>query len=181
MPKTSESIFRQIGANETTWESLSEFGKTAAGSSVGTAEPLFVRLDEKKMLETIEKSMPAPKKEEKKADKKEEKLPEISIEDFAKLELKVGLVLESERVEGADKLLVSKIKIGDEVRQIVSGIAKAYPPEEFVGKKVIVVTNLKPVKLRGVLSEGMILAAADNNGLSVLALDKDMPDGTLVR
>ena len=181
MPKTSESIFRQIGAAETTWESLSEFGKTAAGSSVGTAEPLFVRLDEKKMLETIEKSMPAPKKEEKKAEKKEEKLPEISIDDFAKVELKVGQVLESERVEGADKLLVSKIKIGDEVRQIVSGIAKAYPPEEFVGKKVIVVTNLKPVKLRGVLSEGMILAAADGKDLSVLALDKDMPDGTLVR
>ncbi len=181
MPKTSESIFRQIGATETTWESLAEFGKTSVGSSVGAAEPLFVRLDEKKMLETIEKSMPAPKKEEKKVEKKEEKLPEISIEDFAKLELKVGLVLESERVEGADKLLVSKIKIGDEVRQIVSGIAKFYPPEEFVGKKVIVITNLKPVKLRGVLSEGMILAAADDKNLSVLALDKDMPDGTLVR
>ncbi len=181
MPKTSKSIFNQIGATECDWESLSEFGKTAVGSSVGTAEPLFARLDEKKMLETIEKSMPAPKKEEKKAEKKEENLPEISIEDFAKLELKVGLVLESERVEGADKLLVSKIKIGDEVRQIVSGIAKFYPPEEFVGKKVIVITNLKPVKLRGVLSEGMILAAADDKNLSVLALDQDMPDGTLVR
>ncbi len=181
MPQTAESIFNQIGATEHDWESLALFGKTVVGSSVGTAEPLFIRLDEKKMMEEIEKSLPAPKKEEKKTEKKEEKLPEISIEDFAKLELKVGLVVESARVEGADKLLVSKIKIGNEVRQIVSGIAKFYPPEEFVGKKVIVITNLKPVKLRGVLSEGMILAAADDSGLSVLSLDKDMPDGTQVR
>ncbi len=180
MPSTAASIFKQIGATESDWESLSEFGKTVVGSSVGTAEPLFARLDEKKVLEEIEKSLPAPKKEEKKP-AEEEKLPEISIDDFVKVEMKVGVVLESERVEGADKLLVSKIKIGDEVRQIVSGIAKFYPPEEFVGKKVIVVTNLKPVKLRGVLSEGMILAAADKKGLSVLALDQDMPDGTLVR
>ncbi len=181
MPGTAASIFKQIGATESDWESLAEFGKTVVGSSVGTAEPLFARLDEKKVLEEIEKSLPAPKKEEKKPEKEETKLPEISIDDFAKVEMKVGVVLESERVEGADKLLVSKIKIGDEVRQIVSGIAKFYPPEEFVGKKVIVVTNLKPVKLRGVLSEGMILAAADQKGLSVLALDQDMPDGTLVR
>ncbi len=181
MPKTSESIFSQIGAKACDWESLSAFGKTEVGTSVGAAEPLFVRLDEKKMLETIEKSMPAPKKEEKKPEKKEEKLPEISIEDFAKVEMKVGTVLESARVEGADKLLVSKIRIGDEVRQIVSGIAKFYPPEEFVGKKVVVVTNLKPVKLRGVLSEGMILAAADEKGLSVLTTEKEMPDGTTVR
>lgn len=180
MPKTAESIFAQIGAKNTEWDSLDSFGKIKAGDTVGEAAPLFARLDEKKMLEEIEKMQPAPKKEEKKEEPKEEKLPEISIEDFAKLELKVGLVLESERVEGADKLLVSKIKVGDEVRQIVSGIAKFYPPEEFVGKKVIVVTNLKPVKLRGVLSEGMVLAASDKKGLSVLGLDKDMPDGTVV-
>ncbi len=179
MPETSENIFKQIGAKATVWDSLAEFGKTEAGTSVGTAEPLFVRLDEQKMLAEIEKSQ--PKKEEKKPEKKEEKLPEISIEDFAKLELKVGQVVASERVEGADKLLVSQIKIGDETRQVVSGIAKFYPPEEFVGKKVIVVTNLKPVKLRGVLSEGMILAASDGKDLSLLTLDKDMPDGTGVR
>ncbi len=179
MPQTSESIFAQIGAKECSLESLDAFGKTEAGTSVGQATPLFARLDEKKMLEEIEKSQPKPAKEEKKVEEVE-KLPEISIEDFAKLELKVGLVVESQRVEGADKLLVSKIKIGNEVRQIVSGIAKAYPPEEFVGKKVVVITNLKPVKLRGVLSEGMILAASDKKNLSVLTVDQDMPDGTKI-
>ncbi len=179
MPQTAESIFAQIGAKECSLESLDVFGKMEAGTSVGQATPLFARLDEKKMLEEIEKSQPTPAKEEKKI-VEVEKLPEISIEDFAKLELKVGLVVESQRVEGADKLLVSKIKIGDEVRQIVSGIAKAYPPEEFVGKKVVVITNLKPVKLRGVLSEGMILAASDKKNLSVLTVDKDMPDGTKI-
>ncbi len=179
MPETSESIFNQIGAKARDWDSLASFGRTVAGDNVGKAEPLFARLDEQKMLAEIEASL--PKKEEKKPEKAEEKLPEISIEDFAKLELKIGQVVASERVEGADKLLVSQIKIGDETRQVVSGIAKFYPPEEFVGKKVVVVTNLKPVKLRGVLSEGMILAASDGKDLSVLTLDKDMPDGTSVR
>ena len=93
--------------------------------------------------------------------------------------MKVGIVQECKHVEGADKLLVSKIKIGNEVRQIVSGIAKYYTPEEMVGKKVVVVTNLKPVKLRGVLSEGMILAASDGKNLSVLSPEKpEIGDGT---
>ncbi|MBR6729001.1 MAG: methionine--tRNA ligase, partial [Clostridia bacterium] len=130
MPETAESIFSQIGTNERSLESLAAFGKMIPGQKVGTATPLFARLDEKKMLEEIAAMQPAP------APKKEteaEKMPEISIEDFAKLEIKVGLVLESKPVEGADKLLVSKIRIGNEVRQIVSGIAKAYKPDEFVG------------------------------------------------
>ena len=116
-----------------------------------------------------------------KADKKEDEVTEITIDDFAKVEMKVGLVLESKQVEGADKLLVSQVKIGDEVRQIVSGIAKYYKPEEMVGKKVIVVTNLKPVKLRGELSEGMILAAEDENGISLLTVDKAVKPGSEVR
>ncbi len=186
MPETAASIFKQIGATETSWESLAAFGMTAAGTSVGTAEPLFARLDEKKLLAEIEASMGQPAasaepKKEAKAEKKEaEKKADISIDDFAKMDFKVGKVLASERVEGADKLLVSQIQIGDEVRQIVSGIAKHYAPEEFVGKKVVVLTNLKPVKLRGVLSEGMILAASDKNGLKVLTVDGDMPDGASV-
>lgn len=109
-------------------------------------------------MEEIEKFIDSQKKPVEKEEPKEEVL-EISIDDFAKVQLKVGLVLESQRIEGADKLLVSKIKLGNEIRQIVSGIANYCTPEEFVGKKVAVVTNLKPVKLRGVLSEGMILAA----------------------
>jgi len=175
MPETAKSIFKQINAVDTAWDSLDAFGKTKAGEKVGTATPLFQRLDEAKKMEEIEASLEKP-------EVKEEKEPEnlISIEDFAKVEIKVGKVLESNYVEGADKLLVSKIKVGNEVKQIVSGIAKFYPPEEFVGKSVAVVTNLKPVKLRGVLSEGMILAASDKKNLSLLTLDKEIADGTSI-
>ena len=174
MPETAKSIFAQINAKEISWDSLDAFGKTKAGDKVGTATPLFLRLDEAKKMEEIEESLSKPTEEV----KEPENL--ISIEDFAKVEIKVGKVLESKLVEGADKLLVSKIKVGDEVKQIVSGIAKFYPPEEFVGKSVAVVTNLKPVKLRGVLSEGMILAASDKKNLSLLTLDKEIADGTSI-
>lgn len=174
MPETAKSIFEQMNTNETAWNSLESFGKIKAGDRVGNATPLFARLDEAKKMEEIEKSLEKPVVEE----KEPENL--ISIEDFAKVEIKVGKVLESQYVEGADKLLVSKIKVGDSVKQIVSGIAKFYPPEEFVGKTVAVVTNLKPVKLRGVLSEGMILAASDKKNLSLLTVDKDIADGTQI-
>ena len=104
---------------------------------------------------------------------------EISIDDFAKVQLRVGEVLKCEPVPKAKKLLCSQIRVGSEVRQIVSGIAMHYKPEEMVGKKVAVITNLKPVKICGVLSEGMILAASDNDGnLSVLTVDKDILPGS---
>ena len=176
MPATADSIFGQICAETTGWDSLSAFGTTAAGKTIGQGKPLFNRIDEAKKLKEIEASLakqtaPEPEKGERSY---------ISIDDFAKLELKVGLVLESKRVEGADKLLVSKIKVGGEVRQIVSGIAKFRTPEEFVGKKVAVVMNLKPVKFRGVLSEGMIMAAGGRNGepFALLTPDMDIEDGT---
>ncbi|MBQ1274409.1 MAG: methionine--tRNA ligase subunit beta, partial [Cellulosilyticum sp.] len=139
-------------------------------------ENMFPRIDKEKELAILEshaKTIADPaEKAEKKADKaskdaKTEEVKEVSeitIDDFSKVELKVGEVIECEKVPKADKLLVSKIKIGDEVRQIVSGIAAYYKPEEFVGKKVVVVTNLKPVKLRGILSQGMVLCASDDNG-----------------
>ncbi len=174
MPETANNIFAQLNSTDTSWDSLEVFGKTKSGNKVGTATPLFVRLDENKKMEEIEKSLEKPEEPE----KEPENL--ISIEDFAKVEIKVGKVLESAYVEGADKLLVSKIKVGNEIKQIVSGIAKFYPPEEFVGKSVAVVTNLKPVKLRGVLSEGMILAASDKKILSLLTLDKEIADGTVI-
>ena len=162
MPETADEILKQIGAKYTDIASLNEFGKTESNTFVGEAKPLFQRIDEAKKLEEITKEVEeAKKKAQKEVKKEEEKVSEISIDDFAKVELKVGEVIESKPVEGADKLLVSKIKIGDEVRQIVSGIAKYYNPSDLIGKKVVVVTNLKPVKLRGVLSEGMILAASD--------------------
>ncbi len=177
MPKTAENIFEQLKTEAKDWESVQNFGAMQPGNSVGKAVPLFARLDEKKKLEEIEAeiaSKQAPAAEEPKEDNN------ISIDDFSKVELKVGLVLESKHVEGADKLLVSQIKIGDETRQIVSGIAKYYDPSELVGKKVVVVTNLAPVKLRGVLSEGMILAASTKKDLTVLTVDKDILDGTKI-
>ena len=181
MPKTSESIFEQINASEVSWNSLDAFGKTVSGTKVGEGKALFNRIDEAKKMKEIEAFIDEQlKKNAPKEEPKAEEPAYISIDDFAKVELKVGLVLESGRVEGADKLLVSKIKIGDEVRQIVSGIANFYSPEEFVGKKVAVVTNLKPVKLRGVLSEGMILAASDKKNLALLSPDSDIPDGTVI-
>ena len=180
MPDTAESIFAQIQTQETQWDSLSQFGAIVTGATIGEGKPLFNRIDEAKKMEEIEKQLEkqaAPAKEQ----QAEPSVPEITIDDFAKIQLKIGLVLESKRVEGADKLLVSKIKVGDEVRQIVSGIANYRSPEEFVGKKVAVVTNLKPVKLRGVLSEGMILAAGGrkkNEPFALISPDADIADGT---
>ena len=182
MPETADEILKQIGAKYTDIASLNEFGKTESNTFVGEAKPLFQRIDEAKKLEEITKEVEeAKKKAQKEVKKEEEKVSEISIDDFAKVELKVGEVIESKPVEGADKLLVSKIKIGDEVRQIVSGIAKYYNPSDLIGKKVVVVTNLKPVKLRGVLSEGMILAASDGKDLSLITPDKDFESGSEVR
>jgi len=113
-----------------------------------------------------------------------EEVPEITIDEFAKVELKIGEVLECEAIEGT-RLLKSQIKVGGKVRQIVSGIAKFYEPSEMIGKKVVVVTNLKPVKLRGVLSEGMVLCAVEGKGkkevLSLITVEKDMVDGAAVR
>ena len=154
-----------------------------AGDVTEDPVPLFARIDEKKKLAELEAEKkaqtPAP---EKSAPQKEESAPEITMDDFSKVELKVGEVIACERVKGADKLLVSQIRIGEETRQIVSGIAKWYQPEEFVGKKVVVVTNLKPVKLRGVLSEGMVLCASDEEGgFSVVSPEKDVQSGGEVR
>ena len=176
MPDTGAAILSEIKAKNTSLESLSEFGKELS-IEVGEAVPLFARLDEAKKLKEVEDDIFKPAEEI----AEEEKTPEISIDDFAKVELKTGVVLESANVEGAKKLLVSKIKIGSEIRQIVSGIAEYYKPEELVGKKVVVVTNLKPVKLRGVLSEGMILCASKGKKLCIVTPDGDIDDGAEVR
>ena len=121
------------------------------------------------------------KAEPKKEEPKVEEVPSyISIDDFAKVKLQVGEIIDSKRHENADKLLVSQIKIGDEVRQIVSGIAKYYDPKDIIGKKVIVVTNLKPVKIRGVESNGMVLCASDDNDLELINVCK-LASGSIVR
>ena len=178
MPQTPEKIWVQFGITRgelTAWESIHSFGTLPRTVVAKKGDNMFPRIDKEKELAILEAEAPTiEKKEEPKAKdskkaeaKKEEKVEEVSeitIDDFAKVELKIGEVIECEKVPKADKLLVSKIKIGEEVRQIVSGIAAYYTPEEFVGKKVVVVTNLKPVKLRGILSQGMVLCASDDHG-----------------
>jgi len=176
MPETSAEFLRQINTKLTTIDTLDEFGRLETGITVNDPKVIYARIDIAEKLKEMEEA----KKEEVKEEKKEENY--IAFEDFMKVEMKVGEVIECIKHEDADKLLVSKIKIGDEVRQIVSGIAKFYSPEDMIGKKVTVVTNLKPVKLRGVLSEGMILAAGDGKkNLSLAEFDKETKDGEEVR
>lgn len=181
MPETAEKIWGQINTTNRDWSSVASFNGTIVGDKVGEGQVLFARIDEKKKLQEISEDIEKKvEKTEEKQDKNKEE--EITIDDFAKVEMKVGEVIECKPVEKAKKLLVSKIKIGSEVKQIVSGIATHYSPEQMVGKKVIVVTNLKPVKLRGVLSEGMILAASDNDGnLNICTVDGNIDAGSEVR
>jgi len=191
MPNTPKAIYTQLNITDDaikTWESVQSFGRLAGDVTITKGEVVFPRIDVKKELEAIAAEAEAAQvfiKEEtpvKKVEKATEEPQMIGIEDFAKIQMKTGVVLACEAVEGSDKLLKSQIKIGGETRQIVSGIAKHYAPEQMVGKTVVVVANLKPVKLRGVLSEGMILAASDEAGnLVIVTTDGEMSDGAGVR
>lgn len=174
LPETSEKILDQINTNERDYLDLTTFGLYASGTKVTEKpEPLFMRLDPKVVLANLEKEEP-----QKEAPKSE--LPEITIDDFAKVELKVGTVLKCEKHPKADKLLVSQVDLGDHTRQIVSGIASSYTPEEMVGKKVVVVTNLKTAQLRGVESQGMLLAGSKKKKISLVTIDNDLPNGTKI-
>ena len=187
MPQTPEKIWPQIGVirgEMTAWDSIHTWGNLPKTVKAYKGENMFPRIDKDKELVALEEAMKAtqaaaaPKEEKPKTPAK----PEITIDEFDKVELKVGEVIACEPVPKANKLLVSKIKIGDEVRQIVSGIAAYYKPEEFVGKKVVVVTNLKPVKLRGILSEGMVLCASDDEGkLVAVGPLGEMVSGAIVK
>ena len=189
MPETSERILAQLypanpKAGERDFDDLDKFGLRENDIKV-TEKPeiLFARLDLEEVMKEVEKIQEAQKKAAGIKDyPKVEKKPEITIDDFDKIQIQVGEVIKCEPVKKAKKLLVSQIRIGDEIRQIVSGIAAYYKPEEMVGKKVAVITNLKPCKLCGVESQGMILAAADDeNNLSVLTVDKDIIEGSEIR
>lgn len=174
LPETAIKILDQLNTKQRTYDTLSSFGQLEDGIKV-TAKPeiLFARLDEKEVLSKIaEDQKPL-------VEKKEEK-PTIDITDFGKIQLKVGTVIKSEKHPKADKLLVSQIDIGNEIRQIVSGIATFISPEEFVGKKVVVVTNLKPAMIRGIESQGMILAGEDSDGLEVINVTK-LANGSEIR
>ena len=177
MPETSVKILAQINDTARTLDEMNEFGKYVSGNKVTeTPEILFARLDVNEVMEKVEefkKVQAGPKYPE--VELKEE----ISLDDFDKVQIRVGEIIQCEKVKKAKKLLVSQIRVGNEVKQIVSGIALHYTPEEMVGKKVAVITNLKPAKLCGLLSEGMILAAGDDEGnLSVMTVDKDIISGS---
>lgn len=174
MPSTSTKILDQINTDQRTFQDLTTFGLYKEGSKV-TDKPqqLFARLDPKEVEKQVNALQPA-KKEEKQDDN------QITIDDFAKIELVVGTVEKCEKHPDADKLLVSQINIGKETRQIVSGIADFYTPEEMIGKKVIVVSNLKPAKLRGVESQGMILAGSKKKMLELVSVE-NLPNGTKIR
>lgn len=186
MPETAEKILEELSTSERDANSLKEFGMLECGHTVeGKPEILFARIDAKEFMETLEADRKKEEKAAKKADKKEAKKEEapveqIGIEDFTKVELKVGTIISAEKHPKADRLLVEQIDLGEETRQIVSGIAASFSPEEVIGKKVIVVTNLKPVKLRGVESQGMILCASNADDLDIVTIVKDLPNGTKV-
>jgi methionyl-tRNA synthetase len=190
MPETPEKIWNQLGLEDKKaieWDSAKSWGIYAAGTRVNKGEVIFPRIDIKKEMDELEKLtvQNADKKEQKALDKQEKGGKDntdgyITIEDFAKIDLRVAKVLEAEKVEGADKLLKLKLEMGEEIRQVVSGIAKHYSTDELVGKYVILVANLKPVKLRGIESQGMILAASNDKELVLAALDKAIESGAKV-
>ena len=183
MPETSQKIKAQLNAPDREYEQLGEFGLYPDGGKVvEKPEILFARLDLNEVMEKVEAKKAAAKEEpagESGVDV--DKKPEITIDDFDKVQLRVGEIIKCEAVPKSKKLLCSQVKMGSEVRQIVSGISQYYKPEEMVGKKVIVVANLKPAKLAGVLSEGMLLCAENEKGEYVLlAPESDVPNGVEV-
>ncbi len=198
MPATAEKILSAYGGEGRSLEECARFGLRESVTVQATA-PLFARIDFKTLAPEIEKiraaqaaayakemakqegenKAQAPAQTEKQTEKQEEKTEEISFDDFVKVELKVGEIIACEAVPKSNKLLKETVKFGEEVRTVVSGIAKHYAPEEMVGKKVVFVTNLAPRKICGILSQGMILAAEDENGnLSLVTPDKDVESGT---
>ena len=177
IPSTCEEIFKQINASATAYEDL-VFGKLESGKAVGESKILFTRIDEKKVLEEIEAERQAKIEAEKKPEKPEG-CAMISIDKFMDVELRTAQILECEKVPKAKKLLKLKVDLGYETRQIVSGIAKFYEPQDLIGKKVVIVANLAPAKLCGIDSEGMLLASGEET-VRVIFLDKDTPNGERV-
>ena len=183
IPFTAEKIFAELGTDVKDYESISKFGGLKAGGKIGEAETLFARIDEAKFIADREAELAAARKATETAEKEKEE-PEheeqIKIEDFMKIELRVARVLECEKVPKAKKLLKLTVDLGYEKRQIVSGIANFYTPEQLIGKKVIVVANLAPAKLCGIESNGMLLAGGENE-VNVVFPDEKTPLGTRIR
>ncbi len=175
IPETAKEIQRQIMCSD----EKEEFGVIKSGVVLASPEPIFMRIDEEKKLKEIEEEIAQNNQVE---DKKEYEpiAPEVSIEDFSKLDLRVATVLECEEVKKSDKLLKFLLKVGNETRTVVSGIKKNYNPSDLIGKQVIMICNLKPVKLKGILSEGMILCAQDGENLQLLKPFSQIDDGAKI-
>lgn len=183
IPATCKSIFEQLGTDLDTYDSIATFGSLQSGNSVGDSVMLFSRIDEKKMMETVTAELEAAKAQAeaiKKAQEKPEGVAQIGIEDFMGVELRTAQVIACEKVPKAKKLLKLTVDLGYEKRQVVSGIAKFYEPETLVGKKIIIVANLKPATLCGIESNGMILASGEET-VRVVFLAEDTPLGERVR
>lgn len=186
LPETSQKIFKQLNTDKTSWESLQSFNGMIPGEKVGAQEILFARIDVTKKIEEINEHLGinkkadnnAVEKSEDKAEKEEEKL--ITIDDFDKIDLRVAEIVKAEKHPDAEKLLVLQLKLGEETRQVVSGIAKYYEPEALIGKKVVMVYNLQPVKLRGIDSYGMILAAQKGKKLTLVSTLEDLASGAKI-
>ena len=186
MPETAERIFAQLNSSERSMDELEMFGLYKSGNKVtDKPEILFARLDAKEVQAKVEEMNASKQTQEAEEEKKDdepvidiEAKEEITFDDFEKMQFQVGEIIACEEVKKSKKLLCSQVKIGSQVKQIVSGIKKHYSAEEMVGKKVMVLVNLKPAKLAGVLSEGMLLCAEDENGeLSLMVPEKKMPAG----
>ncbi len=183
MPATPERVWQQLGLTEDglkTWESA-EFGRLRGGFRIDRGEPIFPRIDPKEALKPVEDSV-TPEENRQESNSEAENANLITIDDFFRADLRVAEILSAEPVEKTDKLLKLSLQLGSETRTIVAGIALAYRPEELTGRKIIVVANLKPAKLRGIESQGMLLAAStpDKKQMRLLTVDGDIPSGSRV-
>jgi len=179
MPLLPGKVSEQIGVDltESKWEDAKKWGLMPVGVKITKKEAIFPRVDPKILDIDQEEEKKTPEKKTQIEPIKEE----ITIDDFAKIDLRVAEVISCEKVEKTDKLLKIQVKLGEETRTIVSGIAQHYSPEELIGKRIVLVANLKPAKLRGITSQGMLLAASNEGVLEVLTLTKDLPSGSRVK
>lgn len=178
LPTTAHKIAAQIGARELSFDSVESFGQTIPGTFVNKGEIIFPRIDVEEKLQELAALQPVVKEE------KEVVITplkeEITFDDFSKLDLRVAKIIEASPMKGAKKLLKLKVDLGNEIRQVVSGISEYYSPEDLIGKSVVLVANLKPIKLRGELSQGMILAASDDEHLSIVQVIDNLNPGTVI-
>ena len=173
LPFTSDKIFGMLNTEKTLWDTSGE-SNLDDGHQINKAEILFAKIEDKVIVEQVNKwSKPEEEKEE---------VPQISFDEFTKVDLRIAEILSAEKIKKSDKLLKLQVELGNDKRQVVAGIAQSYEPDTLIGKKIVFVANLKPAKLFGVESQGMVLAIEDEKGkLSVLEADSDVMVGTKVR